>query len=163
MSILNFLFRYHVKRKRIRQIPTRVVMVDHMGSATENQMESTILNGKGGDMFVWEEGVHGTSKSLSLFTKKRSRRHIQKQIENPRRVSWSDAFSNRQSSVIFRSEEPDPQNLSLQRCSYCNSRNQNRDDQLVPSTIRETRETLNIEEKSTTKKDNIEDDGRIDF
>ena len=41
-------------------------MVDHMGSASENQMESTILNGKGGDVFVWEEGVHGTSKSLSL-------------------------------------------------------------------------------------------------
>lgn len=47
------------------QIPTRVVMVDHMGSATENKMEPTILNGKGGDVFVWEEGVHGTSsKSL---------------------------------------------------------------------------------------------------
>ena len=69
MSILNFLFRYHVKRKRIRQIPTRVVMVDHMGSATENQMESTILNGKGGDVFVWEEGVHGTSKSLFVYKK----------------------------------------------------------------------------------------------
>ena len=40
-------------------------MVDHMGSATENKMEPTILNGKGGDVFVWEEGVHGTSsKSL---------------------------------------------------------------------------------------------------
>ena len=66
MSIFYFLFRYHVKRKRFRpQIPTRVVMVDHMGSATENKMEPTILNRKGGDVFVWEEGVHGTSsKSL---------------------------------------------------------------------------------------------------
>ena len=52
-------------------------MVDHLGSASENQMESTILNGKGGDVFVWEEGVHGTSKSL--FVKKRSRLDVQQQ------------------------------------------------------------------------------------
>ena len=108
MSILNFLFRYHVKRKRIRQIPTRVVMVDHMGSASENQMESTILNGKGGDVFVWEEGVHGTSKSLFVYKKTIATTTMtilnKNRSKNPRRVSWSDAFSNRQSSVIFRSK-----------------------------------------------------------
>ena len=46
-------------------------MVDHMGSAKENQMDS-IMNGKGGDLFVWEEGVHG--KSISSAAQKSRRR-----------------------------------------------------------------------------------------
>ena len=57
----------------ITQIPTRVVMVDHMGSAKENQMDS-IMNGKGGDLFVWEEGVHG--KSISHRCTKIATTHI---------------------------------------------------------------------------------------
>ena len=61
-------------------------MVDHMGSATENKMEPTILNGKGGDVFVWEEGVHGTSSKSLLNWKKNDRDdNTQKQIEKPKK------------------------------------------------------------------------------
>ena len=69
-SSLSFFARANVDTY-ITQIPTRVVMVDHMGSAKENQMDS-IMNGKGGDLFVWEEGVHG--KSISSAAQKSRRR-----------------------------------------------------------------------------------------
>ena len=69
---VSLFFRVRTSTPYITQIPTRVVMVDHMGSAKENQMDS-IMNGKGGDLFVWEEGVHG--KSISSLHKNRDDAH----------------------------------------------------------------------------------------
>ncbi len=60
-------------------------MIDHMGSQMN---QNSLLNGKGGDIFVWEEGVHD------------------------RKQEEFHGVMHLPSSFLEVSEDPDPQNLS---------------------------------------------------